>query len=125
MSKLQLIMEIAKYLVPSLATFVGLGISLIKAIKARKEAKTEAEKQAAMNDLTNKAVVLIENAEELFDGVNQILKRQGQSAGVVKKDSVMAKLQAYALTMGYAFNEEEWSAKVDDLVAMTRKVNGK
>ena len=66
---------------------------------------------------------LITNAETLYADVANLLKREGKSAGIVKKDSVMSKLQAYALERGYTFDAEYWGKKVDEIVELTRKVN--
>lgn len=110
---------------------------IIKAVKAKinarkqmqaaeseaEKAKLEAESAQATVDMTNAAAELIENAENLYDDVAEALKAQGKSAGPVKKDSVMSKLQAYALTKGYGFDEQYWSDKVDALVTMTKNVN--
>lgn len=66
---------------------------------------------------------MIANAETLYSDVSSILKKEGKSAGAVKKDSVMSKLQAYAIEHGYEFDAEYWDKKVDEIVDMTKKVN--
>lgn len=107
------------------ASIIPLTVKLVKAIKARKAAKTEAEKEAAKNDMLNAVNGFIVSAEELYKNIDDIVKAKGGSTGVNKKDSVMSKLQAYALGKGYSFDEGYWSNTVDEIVAMTRKVNGK
>lgn len=95
-----------------------------KAWKAYKEAQTEAEKQAAINDLTSLAKDLIISAENAYKEVDAILKQQGnKGSGAVKKDSVMTKLQAACIEKGIDFDCEYWSNKVDELVKLTREVN--
>lgn len=86
-------------------------------------AKLEAENAQATVDMMNVLGELIQNAEELYADVALQLKTSGKTAGAVKKDSVMSKLQAYALSKGYDFDEQYWSDKVDTTVALTKKVN--
>lgn len=106
-------------------TLIPCIIALVRTIKSRKVAKTEAEKQAAYNDMLNVVNTFIAGAEETYKSVNAVLKQQGGSAGAVKKESVLTKLQGYALEKGYEFNSEAWSEKVDEIVKLTREVNAK
>lgn len=111
-----------------LAPFVPLvptGIALFKSIKARRAAQTEAAKEKANADLLATAKNFIAAAEVAFAGFDKTMKAQGSSAGAMKKDTVFNKLQAYALQNGYAFDVDEWSAKIDELVAFTKSVNSK
>lgn len=99
-------------------------IALVKNIKAKKEAKTEAERQAIENDMLNQVNGLIASAEETFKELDKSLKNNGQKGcGALKKDTVMNKLQTYALQKGIVFDADYWSKKVDELVTMTKKVN--
>ena len=100
-------------------------IALVKSIKKRAEAKTEAEKTAAQNDMLNAVNGFIASAETLYKDIDSILKSQGKTSGANKKDSVMTKLQAYAIEKGYTFDGDFWSAKIDEIVALTREVNAK
>ena len=68
---------------------------------------------------------LVFEAENTYKDVNALLKQQGKSAGAVKKDVVMTKLQAFALEHNYLFDAEFWSAKIDEIIELTRKVNAK
>ena len=108
-----------------ITTVVPLVVSLVKAIKARKAAETEAEKEKANNDLFTVAQALVATAEKAFSSLDAVLKQQGESAGPMKKENVTAKLQAYALSKGYEYDAELWSAKIDEIVAFTREVNAK
>lgn len=100
-------------------------IALVRAIKKRKAAKTEAEKEKANSDLVETAKSFIVAAEVTFEGFDKMMKANGGSAGSLKKDTVFSKLQAYALQHGYEFNADEWNAKIDELVAFTKSVNAK
>jgi hypothetical protein len=112
-----------------LSTVITVGIpaflSLRNAWKARKAAETEAEKAKANADLLATAKAFISAAEVAFEGFDKMMKSQGQSAGAMKKDNVFSKLQAYALQNGYTFDADEWSNKIDELVAFTKNVNSK
>lgn len=106
-------------------TIIPLAIKLASAVKKRKLAQTEAEQKAAENDMLNTVDEFIVAAENLYKGVNDILKQRGESAGAVKKDSVLTKLQAYALQNGYDFDETYWSGVIDERVEVTRQVNSR
>lgn len=97
MNILTIIKAVGAVLVGVISTGVPCVIAIVKAIKAKRAAKSEAEKQAAYNDMLNIVNVFIAGAEETYKSVNAILKQQGSTAGAVKKDSVLTKLQAYAL----------------------------
>lgn len=100
-------------------------IVMINRIKAVKAARTEAEKQAAINDIKTLAQNFIVEAESLYKDIDAIVKEKGKTCGAVKKDSVMTKIQDACLERHTIFDKEYWSAYVDDYVATTRKVNAK
>lgn len=96
-------------------------VAWFKAIKNGNIAKTE----KANADLLATAKNFISAAEVAFEGFDKMMKAQGSSAGAMKKDTVFTKLQAYALQNGYDFDADEWSTKIDELVAFTKSVNAK
>lgn len=107
-----------------IGTIIPLIVKFVKKCKEAKAAETEAEKQAAINDLLGIAHQLVAAAEETYKSVDSILKGQGgKGSGAVKKDSVMTKLQAACLEKGVEFDSEYWSTKVDEIVALTKEVN--
>ena len=114
----QLISLIAGTLVPSL---VGLIVSIVAVVKA----KDKAAREAAYNDLYQHGLEFVENVETTYESFNKMLKSQGSSAGPMKKEQVMTRLQNYALQNGYEFDEAFWSAEIDKIVAFTREVNAK
>lgn len=118
----KIIFLVASFVITTAVPFI---ISLVNANKKRKEAKTEAEKQAAINEMTEAAKVFIVQAEQLYKEYDALMKANGSTGGLVKKDSVMSKLQAYAHEKGYTFDAEYWSNKIDSIVELTRKVNAK
>lgn len=137
MENLEMWIKIIYAVVGALVSGIPLLLSLIAAIKRFHKAKTDAleatdeagklqadaEAAEAKLDLMDYAKQLITTAEETFDTVNKIMKQRGESAGPIKKEVVMAKLQSYATENGYDFDETEWSNEVDAIVQLTREVN--
>lgn len=119
------ILDIVYAIVGAVVSAVPFIIALVRVCKKKASAKSDAEKEAAMNDLTEVVTNLIKQAEATYKEVDAILKSENKSAGPVKKDTVLTKLQAYALQKGYDFDLDAWSAKIDDIVAMTKQVNAK
>lgn len=107
-------------------TLIPTIIGLVKKWKDAKAAKTDAEKQAIYNDMLNQVNTLVATAETTFSALDASLKAQGKSGcGALKKDTVMNKIQTYALTKGIDFDADYWSTKIDEVVAVTKKVNAK
>lgn len=109
----------------AICTAIPLVSALIKAIKAKKLKEQESKAECAKNDMMTYAETLISNAEQLFKQMDLLLKKNGESAGILKKESVMSKLLAYAISKNYEFDDEFWSNKIDEIVAFTRNVNTK
>lgn len=106
-----------------ITTVLPIFLKLIKSIKAYRAAKTEAEAERAYNDMLAHAQEFIEAAEVAFEGYDKVMKAQGSSAGAMKKKDVTSALQVYALSHGYEYDAEFWSAKIDEIVTFTREVN--
>lgn len=121
-----------------IATLIPSIILLVKKWKAWREAKeaaaaakTEAEKAAAAaeeakikNELLELANTLVGDIETAYKQFDTIIKAQtGKGVGAMKKESVMTKLQAACIEKGVAFDSEYWSAKIDEIVKLTRTVN--
>ena len=106
-------------------TFIPWAVALKNAHKKRKNATTESERVQADAELQTLAKELIVRAEQEFKDYNNFLKARGQSAGSVKKESVLTNLKAYAIEKGYTFIDEDWDKKIDELVTFTRNVNAK
>ena len=120
MQNIYIILSIVAALV---GTIIPAILKFGKAVKARVEAETDAAKEKANADLLATANEFIQLAEASYEGFNTILKAQGSSAGTMKKENVMVKLQAYAIQKGYEFDADAWSAKIDEIIAFTREVN--
>ena len=120
MQNIYIILSIVAALV---GTIIPAILKFGKAVKARVEAETDAAKEKANADLLATANEFIQLAEASYEGFNTILKAQGSSAGPMKKENVMVKLQAYAIQKGYEFDADAWSAKIDEIIAFTREVN--
>lgn len=119
---LTIVITVATFL---LTCLIPTFIVMINRIKAVRKAKTEAEKQAAINDLKVLAQRFIVDAENLYKDIDGIVKGQGKTCGALKKDSVMTKIMDSCLTKGVEFDKEYWSNEVDNFVAATREVNAK
>lgn len=130
---LKFVYAVSAFLAAAIPLAIALWTTIKKKIKLAKElacTTDEAEKanlKAADSEATIEMLQvcnsLIDNAETLYADVANLLKREGKSAGIVKKDSVMSKLQAYALEHGHTFDADYWDKKVDEIVELTRKVN--
>lgn len=137
MDNFEMWIKIIYAVVGALVSGIPLLLSLIATIRRFHNAKrdaldatdeagklqADAEAAEAKLDLINYAKQLITTAESTFDTVNKIMKQRGESAGPIKKEVVMAKLQSYATENGYDFDETEWSNEVDDIVKLTKEVN--
>jgi hypothetical protein len=107
-------------------TAVPFIIKLVPTIKAKRNATTEAERERAHNDMLETVNGFIADAEIAFKGFDALMRsQQNTTAGAMKKDTVLTKLQAYALAQGYEFDADYWSQKIDEIVAFTKKVNAK
>lgn len=99
-------------------------ILLIKKIRDYKNAKTEAEKNEILNEISNSCVKFIQDAEASFKSVDSVLKARGEKGcGSMKKENVMTKINNLCIQKGITFDEEYWSKKVEELVALTKNVN--
>lgn len=135
-------MEILKLIlsfIPLILGAITAVVTFILSFKARKKAKeaaelaeTEAEKakaeaeiKAAELAMEQAAKSFISDAEITYKSVDDILKARGQSAGSLKKETVLAKLRTYAIEKGYTIDINVWSDKIDELVKFTKEVNAK
>lgn len=118
--------------ISAVVAFVTAWQSKVKAKRAAVVAKTEAEKAqaeaeqaAAALEMEQAAKLFIAEAETLYKAYDELLKQRGQSAGAMKKETVLAKLRTFAIEKGVSLDVAEWSAKIDELVKFTKSVNGK
>ena len=123
MTNIQIYIEIAKYAIGFVGALVPCIIGICVAVKKYKQAKNVADKETATADLMEHLKELVVVTEANYKTTTAQLK--GVSFGKMKKDSVLTQLQAYATEKGYAFDREEWSAKVDEEVKFTKQVNVK
>lgn len=117
------LLDIIYIIASALVVLIPSLIRIIKTSKALRKARTREEALIAINDMKEQAKIFIEAAEIAYDDINKTLKAKGSSAGPVKKDSVMLKLQNYAAEKGYNFDFDFWSKTVDEEVAYTKNVN--
>lgn len=122
MAKFEILLSVA---VTFVTTVVPSAIALWKSIKAKKNAKTEAEKERAKNAIATELKRLVENAEVTFAPIDRLLKAQNQSAGSMKKRDVIANLKTFCLENGFAWDDEAMDKAIEDEVAYTKAVNSK
>lgn len=90
-------------------------ISTIIAVRKRKATNNDdvqplANENSFFEEFANKAVELINNAENMF-------KKFGVSkAGELKLDNVLTKLRTYITDRGCTFDEEKWTSFIKNIV---------
>lgn len=125
---------VAALIAAVLATFVPSFFSKLRAVRkataeaeaasaALDEATAEAEAAKAENDLTAVMQTEVQAAEKAYQTFDAVAKQNGTTCGSMKREHVLAKLQAYALSKGYTFDAEKWGAAIDAFVAVTKVVN--
>lgn len=100
-------------------------IVMINRIKAVRAAKTEAEKQAAINEITELMKGFCADTESYFKAYESEVKANGGSCAAAKQDSVLTKVLKECITRGLDYDQQYWAKKVDDYVASTKVVNAK
>lgn len=125
MMKIELIIHLVVAIIGALASGLPIAVKLSNAIKAKRTATTEAEKEKAYNEMLAQANELIVIAENSYKAFDKVMKAQNSSAGAMKKKSVMTDLQAFALSKGIKFDAAFWSEKIDEIVTFTKTVNAK
>lgn len=130
---LKIVYAISAFFASAIPLAIALWMTIKKKIKLAKDlahttdeaekAKLKAADSEATTEMLQVCNSIIANVETLYADVAMLLKREGKSAGIVKKDSAMSKLQAYALEHGHTFDAEYWDKKVDEIVELTQKVN--
>jgi hypothetical protein len=122
----ELILMILKIVIGALLSgLITIITAFLKTEKGKRlalKAKEFAEKTLTMDDYAKDLIVQKEAEFELQD---KILKERDPklSVGSLKKESVLNALFQKAIEIGLSWSKDTWSAKIDDLVAMTRNVN--
>lgn len=99
--------------------------AIVKAVKARKVATTAEEKAKADLQLNNAIVEFIQQAEHKFLTLDSALKKLGESAGPLKKESVMSDVRDYCEQNNIAYDKQLVSDTIDKTVEFTKTVNYK
>ena len=108
-----------------ITTIIPSVIALCKAVKDKKNAKTESAAEKAQNAINAEIKRLIANAEVAYGAIDKVLKAQGQSAGAMKKSIVVNDLKAFCLENGYPWDGAKMDAAIESEVAFTKAVNAK
>lgn len=124
------IMTWVEVVIKACSILIGIAIAcavtiptLIKAIKQRKAAKTSEEKLAADLAIKNAIFDFVVQAETNYANLDTALKQLGESAGALKKESVMSEIRDYCDKQGYTYDKQAISNEVDNVVAFTKTVN--
>ena len=99
--------------------------AIAAAAKERDAALAEAADAKAELDLTETMEKAVEATEIAFKTFDAVSKQNGSNCAAMKREKVLDKLQAYALSKGYTFDAERWGKAIDAFVAVTKVVNGK
>lgn len=94
-----------------------------EAVAALDAATKQAADAQADLDLTAVMQTEVQAAEKAYQTFDAVAKQNGTTCGSMKREHVLAKLQAYALNKGYNFDAEKWGAAIDAFVAVTKIVN--
>lgn len=105
MEQLELILSLAGTALGLLVTAMTFIVKFCKSAKAKKIAEQTIE-------IANAVLPYIEEAEKFVS-----------YSGEEKKEYVMTKANRYAIENGIAFDEEAVSAKVEELISLTKQVN--
>lgn len=120
------IIHIASIVLGALSAGIPILIKWNNARKAKNNAVTDAEAKQAQLEMLEMANAFIQTAETTFSAFDTVMKAQHSgTAGALKKENVLTRLQAFALSKGFEFDSEFWSAKIDEIVSFTKSVNSK
>lgn len=121
---MEILMNILKF-IPLILGAISALVAFFTAWKVKRNAKTETEKAKAELALEQAAKGFIAEAENLYSAYDAMAKQRGESAGALKKETVLAKLRTYAIENGITLDVNVWTDKIDELVKFTKTVNGK
>lgn len=93
------------------------------AVAAAEDATAKAQDAQAELDLTEKMQAEVQAAETAYQMFDAVAKQNGTTTGAMKREHVLDKLQAYALSKGYTFDAEKWGAAIDAFILVTKVVN--
>jgi hypothetical protein len=130
--------DILRFAIPALvglaAAFCPSFLSKRKAVRVAKEttaaateerdaAVAEAAAAKAELDLMSMMQTAVQAAEVAYQAFDAVAKQNGTTTGAMKREHVLDKLQAYALSKGYPFDAEKMGAALDAYVAATKVIN--
>lgn len=119
---IQTIIMLAVVGVVAVAAIVSLVITLVKFIKKYATAKTQAEKEAAINDLKTDVTGIIQNVEVAFDKYKVLTQgtagADSKLFSEAKKKDAMTELKIIADSKGYDFDPDFWSDYIESQVSL-------
>lgn len=113
------------------AAIVSGVLTIIKYVKKYKAATTEAEKEAAINDMVAELKNIVPSVEGMFSKITKAVNSATGSAtaatttsgsekpfSAMKKAVAESKLKTYADLKGYTYDPDFWSEQIDGIVAV-------
>lgn len=112
------------------AAIVSGVLTIIKYVKKYKAATTEAEKEAAINDMVAELKTIVPNVEGMFSKITKAVSsatgtattttaKEGEKPfSAMKKAVAESKLKTYADLKGYTYDPDFWSEQIDSIVAV-------
>lgn len=98
--------------VPLLATIVTFSVKLVKSVKNGRAEQT----RRLWLELAQDAVQYVETLKG---------KQNAELAGETKKEIAMSRIESACFKSGIAFEKDKVSALIEDVVALSKKVNGR
>lgn len=124
MSKFVEVLQIASYALSILViVIVPFVIYVYKKIRELIAAKSPDEVEEILNDIMDKCIEFVRDAENSYKMQNEYLKKEGATAGKLKKENVLAMLKIECMNRGIEFNAGYWERKIYALVEMSKEVN--
>lgn len=94
-------------------------IAIIKTCTGSKSKKT-LHSVCSYDDMHEKMLEYVKEAEKSYTAIKNV---QGMDAGLFKRNYVITRLQVYAVSCGYDFDEEFWDAEIAKICEYTKEVN--
>lgn len=123
METINIIISIAATLV---TTLIPSAIALVKALKAKRNAQTEAASEKAQNAINAEAKKLVAGAEVGLAAIDKLLKANNcGTAGAMKKHDTKRDLKVFCLENGIPWDEEKMDKVIENEIEFSRIVNAK
>lgn len=110
---------IVKYVACSSAIIVSAVFGAVQTVR-QFITKKKLDKQTAYEDMHDFVVYEIKSAEKAYSGLKFV---PNMNSGAFKKEYVLQKLQCYALSKGYEYDESVWEGIIEHEIDFANTVN--